>query len=634
MFFLRGGPDIPSEVVRAQEEGRLAIVCGAGISKPNGLPLYSELVENVRERLGSAPNEETDAAISGAAFDRAMGYLERRYGRERLYEEVREQLRVPDDPDLRTHEAVLALGTGRDGRLQLVTTNFDLLFEAARPGIPYAAAPTLPVSKRARWNSLVYLHGRLTDGVSDDLVMSTADFGRAYLTERWGSRFVSGLFAHFTVLFVGYSLEDPVMRYLVDAVAAEGQVAYAFAEVGLGEDPADVAREWELKNAHAVPYDVESEHSDVPHGCLHDTLREWASLYEGGLESRKNVVNQFASDDPASLPIEERTKLIWAIQDPAAASHLADLGSDTHFGWYRMFEALMASAPTAGEGGVAFTDWGQRSVSPGRLGGQPFQIARWLASHVADPALVRWAIEQGGRVHPEVARLIGSALERSSPPVPPAVAKAWGLILGDDVAPYYERGDIRFYGLPKQIGDPAPWDAALRRNVLVALSPGLTFGRSFTGMFNFAEGQGTKKPQDLFVSDLMGVDVELAAGGSTREVADALLSRTDKDTVLSDLAWDLTSLLRRVFDMLACADSANVDFDPCVVVRRSIEANDQDNNFRSWMWLVDLNREAFLAYRRADPGRAESLVEEWSRIEYPTFRRLTMYAAARLLEDG
>src|SRR5438093_204375 len=46
-------------------------------------------------------------------------------------------------------------------------------------------------------------------------------FGAAYLTERWASRFISDLFRRFTVLFVGYSVEDPVIRYMMDAFAAD-----------------------------------------------------------------------------------------------------------------------------------------------------------------------------------------------------------------------------------------------------------------------------------------------------------------------------------------------------------------------------------------------------------------------------
>ena len=40
------------------------------------------------------------------------------------------------------------------------------------------------------------------------MVLTDADFGRAYLTEGWARRFLVELFRSFTVLFVGYSHND------------------------------------------------------------------------------------------------------------------------------------------------------------------------------------------------------------------------------------------------------------------------------------------------------------------------------------------------------------------------------------------------------------------------------------------
>ena len=41
------------------------------------------------------------------------------------------------------------------------------------------------------------------------MVLTDKDFGRAYLTEGWARRFIQDLFLKFTVLFVGYSHNDP-----------------------------------------------------------------------------------------------------------------------------------------------------------------------------------------------------------------------------------------------------------------------------------------------------------------------------------------------------------------------------------------------------------------------------------------
>ena len=48
-----------------------------------------------------------------------------------------------------------------------------------------------------------------------------ATLALAYLTERWAARFVGELFRNYVVCFVGYSINDPVMRYMMDALAAD-----------------------------------------------------------------------------------------------------------------------------------------------------------------------------------------------------------------------------------------------------------------------------------------------------------------------------------------------------------------------------------------------------------------------------
>ncbi|WP_442881268.1 SIR2 family protein [Acinetobacter sp. ESBL14] len=73
----------------------------------------------------------------------------------------------------------------------------------------YFAAPTLPIPKKSKWDGIVYLHGRLPDikdeNALNSLVITSGDFGLAYLTERWASRFVSELFRNHIVCFIGYT---------------------------------------------------------------------------------------------------------------------------------------------------------------------------------------------------------------------------------------------------------------------------------------------------------------------------------------------------------------------------------------------------------------------------------------------
>src|SRR5262249_19255301 len=123
---------------------------------------------------------------------------------------------------LSRHKSILKLARSDHGtgRVRLVTTNFDTLFEQADKEVQFEAAPRIAPLDRDRWNGIVYLHGRIPpsgNGDGADLVLTSGDFGKAYLRERWASRFVSELFATYSVIFIGYSAEDHVIRYLLDA---------------------------------------------------------------------------------------------------------------------------------------------------------------------------------------------------------------------------------------------------------------------------------------------------------------------------------------------------------------------------------------------------------------------------------
>jgi NAD-dependent SIR2 family protein deacetylase len=49
--FTTDGPEIPIEVLQALEDGELVFFCGAGVSKPAGLPLFGELVSAIYRHL-------------------------------------------------------------------------------------------------------------------------------------------------------------------------------------------------------------------------------------------------------------------------------------------------------------------------------------------------------------------------------------------------------------------------------------------------------------------------------------------------------------------------------------------------------------------------------------------------------
>src|SRR5215813_14952321 len=220
MPFVANGPEIPDALLEAHEEGRVVFFCGAGISYPAGLPGFKGLVDEIYKRVGTTLSAIEQQAYDLNQFDATLDLLERREPGQRIT--VRQELAHALKPRWHrkgatdTHEALLELARCRDASIRLVTTNFDRVFERIRkrPGKTFQtyAAPMLPIPKNSRWNGLVYLHGLLPDTADNSalhrLVLTSGDFGLAYLTERWAARFVSELFQNYVVCFVGYSIND------------------------------------------------------------------------------------------------------------------------------------------------------------------------------------------------------------------------------------------------------------------------------------------------------------------------------------------------------------------------------------------------------------------------------------------
>ncbi|QOG21744.1 hypothetical protein FOM02_35075 [Bradyrhizobium sp. SEMIA] len=127
-------------------------------------------------------------------------------------EAVAEILAPPPAPDLSRHISLLTLSRDKSGRPRLLTTNFDTLFErAARAdGVECRshAAKSLPRPGTPGDHGILHLHGRLGDRAigldQGDLILTTADFGDAYLRDGWASQYVEDRMRVNTLVLVGY----------------------------------------------------------------------------------------------------------------------------------------------------------------------------------------------------------------------------------------------------------------------------------------------------------------------------------------------------------------------------------------------------------------------------------------------
>jgi hypothetical protein len=201
MRFIDDGPSIADDLLVARDACDVIFFCGAGVSQAEAmLPSFEELGRRVIEDLGAALDSparlllykaldlDRVASVGGlVATDRVFGLLETEFEVSDVRAAVAKAIRPVPECKLDAHRILIELSTSPSGVTRLVTTNFDLLFEACEARLKSSGPPHLPDPKSDReFCGIVHLHGRVDPdyrtATDDEFVVSSADFGRAYLS--------------------------------------------------------------------------------------------------------------------------------------------------------------------------------------------------------------------------------------------------------------------------------------------------------------------------------------------------------------------------------------------------------------------------------------------------------------------
>lgn len=685
MQFISNGPDIPNDLLQAHEEGRVIFFCGAGISYPAGLPGFKDLVKKIYELNGtSTPDSHLEnQAFESGQYDVTLDLLERRLPGQRLA--VRKALALALKPKTKlpgaidTQEALLHLGRSSDGALRLVTTNFDRTFHiaakrAAQKFEAYAA-PMLPIPKNSRWNGLVYLHGLLPQKIDETslnrLVVTSGDFGLAYLTERWAARFVSELFRNYVVCFVGYSLNDPVMRYMMDALAADrmlGEVtpqAWAFGDCEEGQEEVQ-SNKWKAKGIEPILYRVTSGGKD--HSALHQTLHTWAATYRDGVQGKEAIVTKYSLAHPQNSTQQDDFvgRVIWALSDKSGlpAKCFADLNPTPSIDWFTEALAVdrFAYADLA-RIGVATHDESQsdfkfsliRRPAPYRLApwmqmvncgishsqwdGVMFHLGRWLVRHLNDPKLLIWFASQGGQLHHALKSLVEGELDRikelelanqvsqldeirsNAPNAIPSqsMRTLWRLVLSGSIKSPEQNFDL--YSWKRRLVREG-LTTALRLQLREILAPKIKLRKALR-----LNDQEEVADETLRIDQLVDCEITL----STDYVGSALSDLRDEKwtAALPVLFDDFQRLLLDALDIARELDEANEHADRSHWDLPSIEPHYQNRGYHEWVYLIELLRDAWLSIQFSAQKRAVQLAKNWFDLPYATFKRLAFFAASR-----
>ena len=147
----------------------------------------------------------------------------------------------------------------------------------------------MPAPGSPSFAGIVHLHGRLADDTcgleATPLVLTSADYGDAYMRSGWASRFLFDLARCKAIALVGYSAQDAPVRYFLNVLEADRtrfpdlKPVYAFD--GYERDPEETVVTWGALPVQPLPYcKVNPVDEANDHSLLWRGLEELAEITE------------------------------------------------------------------------------------------------------------------------------------------------------------------------------------------------------------------------------------------------------------------------------------------------------------------------------------------------------------------
>ncbi len=318
---------IPERLLLAHAMGNVLFVTGAGISIPHpaNLPDFKGLVlavyrdldapthdvlseisaqqpvsESLRSKLGDlnvSQNAEVWRFHQGD-YDVVLGMLERRLdgssnSENKVRNAVRKALRENDHKPAQIHRSLIRLADSGSTRA-IITTNFDLLLEDAAKSIKssiqtYTLGGIPRPSRNSEFSGVMHIHGALDrkPNRTTDLILTDRDQGEFYLRRRIVPDLIYDAARLFNLVLVGYSANDPPMRYLLNAVAADRErysdLKERFVFIGCHDFNPVELEDWRSRGLTPIPYTTRNG----AHDELSYTLQRWAELSTSSSNKRR-----------------------------------------------------------------------------------------------------------------------------------------------------------------------------------------------------------------------------------------------------------------------------------------------------------------------------------------------------------
>ncbi|GAB5447944.1 SIR2 family protein [Gymnodinialimonas sp.] len=589
---------------------------------------------------------------SNMPLDQIFNLLHQEYGRDEVNSLVTERLTTGADAvDIgHHHDLIKRISSSPNGLPQVVTTNFDLLFETGEDTITHVPPAFPDLAFGTSIEGITYLHGRLAEVSAQhhSYVLSSAEFGRAYLSEAWATNFIRNLLDRYTVVLVGYQAEDPPIKYLLQGLNHDGQYdpskLFAFDR----GRPEDIEAKWRDRGVTAIAYE--------DHSNLWETIEAWADRSTDPRAWRSSVI-QLGQQDPKSLMPYQRGQVAHVLRSVPGAKAFAEAEPPSNPEWLCVLDAGIRSAEEAkgyGDNAEVFdpkqmygldddrhdlTDedyrngitndhlmvWRYDDENPAdqhRLGGrQPegservpprlWHLIVWVGKNIHDPIVAWWACRQHG-LHPRLLSHIEWQMAQRDD-LHESARTALNLIVEHHKDPRNRQWDGDWFDLQKRISNEG-WTTSVLRDFRRVCSPRIAIKRPYSL-------GGVRPPSkdwpDLRLEDMGRFEVQfLERHNEELAVPDDALPR-----VIDILADQLLAASGMLSDI-----GATYFITPTCYPGREVDGNDRYSDAAEAMaFFIEL----FNRLQVLHPALARGHAGTWPFADKFFFRKLRLFALSK-----
>jgi hypothetical protein len=129
---------------------------------------------------------------------------------------------------------------------------------------------------------IIHLHGAIdaTANSQSNYILSSRDFARVYLRSGVIGSYIYDLIRRYRLVLIGYSADDPPMRYLMDAIGEDASLfddmrqPYAITDIGASSNEAVEQAVWSAKEITAKFFSRRV--GRTPYAPLWESIAKWA----------------------------------------------------------------------------------------------------------------------------------------------------------------------------------------------------------------------------------------------------------------------------------------------------------------------------------------------------------------------